>query len=56
MIDIVCSGLEMFLIKRKIMGPSWLSISKFSSCTAFQRVRLVTDKYVALLDRAMFTM
>ncbi|KAJ9540835.1 hypothetical protein OSB04_027341 [Centaurea solstitialis] len=25
------SALELFLIKRKIMGPSWLSISKFSS-------------------------
>ncbi|KAL8044514.1 hypothetical protein ABFX02_08G049900 [Erythranthe guttata] len=32
------SGLELFLIKRKIKGPSWLSISKFSSCTASQRV------------------
>ncbi|XP_057770285.1 DNA polymerase alpha catalytic subunit [Salvia miltiorrhiza] len=32
------SGLEMFLIKRKIKGPSWLSISNFSSCTASQRV------------------
>ncbi|KAG8384365.1 hypothetical protein BUALT_Bualt04G0110500 [Buddleja alternifolia] len=32
------SGLELFLIKRKIKGPSWLSISKFSSCTAPQRV------------------
>ncbi|KAH6838068.1 DNA-directed DNA polymerase [Perilla frutescens var. hirtella] len=31
------SGLEHFLIKRKIKGPSWLSISKFSSCTS-QRV------------------
>ncbi|KAG8363868.1 hypothetical protein BUALT_Bualt19G0067300 [Buddleja alternifolia] len=32
------SGLELFLIKRKIKGPSWLSISKFSSCPAPQRV------------------
>ncbi|KAK1410275.1 hypothetical protein QVD17_36810 [Tagetes erecta] len=31
------SALELFLIKRKIKGPSWLSISKFSSSTA-QRV------------------
>lgn len=33
-----CSALELFLIKRKIMGPSWLSISKFSSCPAPERV------------------
>ncbi|KAK6116225.1 hypothetical protein DH2020_050021 [Rehmannia glutinosa] len=32
------SCLELFLIKMKIKGPSWLSISKFSSCTAAQRV------------------
>ncbi|XP_075498639.1 DNA polymerase alpha catalytic subunit [Primulina tabacum] len=32
------SGLELFLIKRKIKGPSWLSVSKFSSCSAPQRV------------------
>ncbi|KAK4416185.1 DNA polymerase alpha catalytic subunit [Sesamum alatum] len=32
------SAMELFLIKRKIKGPSWLSISKFSSCTATQRV------------------
>ncbi|KAL1561351.1 DNA-directed DNA polymerase [Salvia divinorum] len=32
------SELEMFLIKRKIKGPSWLSISKFSSCTDSERV------------------
>ncbi|XP_024959524.1 DNA polymerase alpha catalytic subunit [Cynara cardunculus var. scolymus] len=32
------SALELFLIKRKIKGPSWLSISKFSSCTTAQRV------------------
>ncbi|KAL0450358.1 UNVERIFIED_CONTAM: DNA polymerase alpha catalytic subunit [Sesamum latifolium] len=32
------SAMELFLIKRKIKGPSWLSISKFSSCTASQRV------------------
>ncbi|GER47322.1 DNA polymerase [Striga asiatica] len=32
------SCLELFLIKRKIMGPSWLSISKFSTCAAAQRV------------------
>ncbi|CBI21412.3 unnamed protein product, partial [Vitis vinifera] len=33
-----CSALELFLIKRKIMGPYWLSISKFSSCPAPERV------------------
>ncbi|KAL8477076.1 hypothetical protein ACS0TY_029401 [Phlomoides rotata] len=32
------SALELFMIKRKIKGPSWLSISKFSSCAASQRV------------------
>ncbi|CAA6668372.1 unnamed protein product [Spirodela intermedia] len=26
------NALELFLVKRKIKGPSWLSISKFSSC------------------------
>ncbi|XP_058186661.1 DNA polymerase alpha catalytic subunit isoform X3 [Rhododendron vialii] len=31
------SALELFLVKRKIKGPSWLSISKFSNCPA-QRV------------------
>ncbi|XP_022883767.1 DNA polymerase alpha catalytic subunit-like [Olea europaea var. sylvestris] len=35
------SALELFLVKRKIKGPSWLSISKFSSCPAPQRVRLL---------------
>ncbi|KAF5183787.1 Dna polymerase alpha catalytic subunit [Thalictrum thalictroides] len=33
-----CSALEHFLIKRKIKGPSWLSISKFSNCPVSQRV------------------
>ncbi|GMY11780.1 DNA polymerase alpha catalytic subunit [Fagus crenata] len=33
-----CSALELFLVKRKIKGPSWLSVSKFSSCPAPQRV------------------
>ncbi|KAK9061861.1 hypothetical protein SSX86_019045 [Deinandra increscens subsp. villosa] len=32
------SALELFLIKRKIKGPSWLSVSKFSSCSTAQRV------------------
>ncbi|KAK9096970.1 hypothetical protein Sjap_022467 [Stephania japonica] len=33
-----CSALELFLIKRKVMGPSWLSISNFSNGPAPQRV------------------
>ncbi|XP_059643252.1 DNA polymerase alpha catalytic subunit [Cornus florida] len=33
-----CSALELFLVKRKIKGPSWLSVSKFSGCPAPQRV------------------
>ncbi|TXG59415.1 hypothetical protein EZV62_013988 [Acer yangbiense] len=32
------SALELFLVKRKIKGPSWLSVSKFSSCPSPQRV------------------
>ncbi|XP_052167722.1 DNA polymerase alpha catalytic subunit [Oryza glaberrima] len=32
------SALELLLIKRKIKGPSWLSISKFVACPATQRV------------------
>ncbi|KAK4367762.1 hypothetical protein RND71_011554 [Anisodus tanguticus] len=32
------SAMELFLIKRKIKGPSWLSISKFTSCPNAQRV------------------
>ncbi|XP_010912024.2 DNA polymerase alpha catalytic subunit [Elaeis guineensis] len=32
------SALELFLIKRKIKGPSWLSITKFVSCPPTQRV------------------
>ncbi|KAL6961477.1 DNA-directed DNA polymerase [Sarracenia purpurea var. burkii] len=35
--SIVDSALELFLVKRKIKGPSWLSVSKFSTCSA-QRV------------------
>ncbi|TKY70585.1 DNA polymerase alpha catalytic subunit [Spatholobus suberectus] len=33
-----CSALELFLIKRKIKGPSWLKISKFSTSSASRRV------------------
>ncbi|KAF5736157.1 putative DNA polymerase alpha catalytic subunit [Tripterygium wilfordii] len=32
------SALELFLVKRKVKGPSWLSVSKFSSCSSSQRV------------------
>ncbi|KAJ6823181.1 DNA polymerase alpha catalytic subunit [Iris pallida] len=32
------SALELFLIKRKIKGPSWLSISRFSNRSASERV------------------
>ncbi|KAL9263704.1 DNA polymerase alpha catalytic subunit-like protein [Drosera capensis] len=32
------SALELFLIKREIKGPSWLSVSKFSSCPSNQKV------------------
>ncbi|KAG8641227.1 hypothetical protein MANES_13G122900v8 [Manihot esculenta] len=33
-----CSALELFLVKRKVKGPLWLSVSKFSVCPASQRV------------------
>ncbi|KAI4314977.1 hypothetical protein L6164_027831 [Bauhinia variegata] len=33
-----CSALELFLIKRKIKGPSWLQVSNFSASSASQRV------------------
>ncbi|KAL5715404.1 DNA-directed DNA polymerase [Ranunculus cassubicifolius] len=33
-----CSALEHFLIKRKIKGPSWLSVSNFSISPVAQRV------------------
>ncbi|GAB2231798.1 hypothetical protein Drorol1_Dr00010810 [Drosera rotundifolia] len=32
------SALELFLVKREIKGPSWLSVSKFSSCPSNQKV------------------
>ncbi|KAJ4866956.1 DNA polymerase alpha catalytic subunit [Raphanus sativus] len=32
------SALELFILKRKIMGPSWLKISNFSTSLASQRV------------------
>uniref|UniRef100_A0A803KXY4 DNA polymerase n=1 Tax=Chenopodium quinoa TaxID=63459 RepID=A0A803KXY4_CHEQI len=34
----VLGALELFLVKRKIKGPSWLSVSKFSSRPSHQRV------------------
>nr|GFB41735.1 DNA polymerase alpha catalytic subunit [Tanacetum cinerariifolium] len=36
------SALELFLIQRKIKGPSWLSISKFTNCSTAQRVNWCT--------------
>ncbi|XP_057449530.1 DNA polymerase alpha catalytic subunit-like [Lotus japonicus] len=33
-----CRALELFLIKRKIKGPSWLQVSNFSTRSASQRV------------------
>ncbi|KAK6924049.1 Zinc finger, DNA-directed DNA polymerase, family B, alpha [Dillenia turbinata] len=33
-----CGALELFLVKRKIKGPSWLSISKFTSSSTSQRI------------------
>ncbi|GAB2282716.1 hypothetical protein Dimus_017255 [Dionaea muscipula] len=32
------SALELFLVKREIKGPSWVSVSKFSTCPTNQRV------------------
>nr|GEV03794.1 DNA polymerase alpha catalytic subunit [Tanacetum cinerariifolium] len=32
------SALELFLIQRKIKGPSWLSILKFTNCSTAQRI------------------
>ncbi|XP_058109892.1 DNA polymerase alpha catalytic subunit [Magnolia sinica] len=32
------SALELFLVKRKIKGPSWLSVTNFVSCPSPQRV------------------
>lgn len=36
----ICSALELFLVKRKTRGPSWLAISKFSGCPTSQQVRI----------------
>lgn len=47
---LVDSALELFLVKRKIKGPSWLSISKFSSCFSHQRVRFTTSYQCFLLS------
>ncbi|KAK6923049.1 DNA-directed DNA polymerase, family B, exonuclease domain, partial [Dillenia turbinata] len=33
-----CSALELFLVKREIKGPSWLSISKFTNSSTSQRI------------------
>ncbi|KAM0946265.1 putative DNA-directed DNA polymerase [Dioscorea sansibarensis] len=42
------SALELFLIKRKIKGPSWLWISRFACCPASQRVSWC--KYEVMVD------
>ncbi|XVF15540.1 hypothetical protein REPUB_Repub09cG0162700 [Reevesia pubescens] len=42
------SALELFLVKRKVKGPSWLSVSKFSTCPAPQRVSWC--KYEIIVD------
>ncbi|XVF61189.1 hypothetical protein PTKIN_Ptkin08bG0110100 [Pterospermum kingtungense] len=42
------SALELFLVKRKVKGPSWLSVSKFSTCPAPQRVSWC--KYEIVVD------
>ncbi|XP_039120011.1 LOW QUALITY PROTEIN: DNA polymerase alpha catalytic subunit-like [Dioscorea cayenensis subsp. rotundata] len=42
------SALELFLIKRKIKGPSWLGISKFACCPASQKVSWC--KYEVVVD------
>ncbi|XP_022741466.1 DNA polymerase alpha catalytic subunit isoform X1 [Durio zibethinus] len=42
------SALELFLVKRKVKGPSWLSVSKFSTCPATQRVSWC--KYEIIVD------
>ncbi|XP_031475754.1 DNA polymerase alpha catalytic subunit [Nymphaea colorata] len=42
------SALELFLIKRRIKGPSWISISKFFSCPPPQRVSWC--KYEVVVD------
>ncbi|CAK7337695.1 unnamed protein product [Dovyalis caffra] len=36
--NIELSALELFLVKRKVKGPSWLSVSKFATCPASQKV------------------
>ncbi|KAJ6288671.1 hypothetical protein OIU76_024620 [Salix suchowensis] len=33
-----CSALELFLVKRKVKGPLWLSVSKFATCPPSQKV------------------
>ncbi|XP_008241474.1 PREDICTED: DNA polymerase alpha catalytic subunit [Prunus mume] len=45
-----CSALELFLVKRKIKGPSWLSVSKFSICPAPKRVSWC--KFEVIVDSA----
>ncbi|XP_039062382.1 DNA polymerase alpha catalytic subunit-like [Hibiscus syriacus] len=42
------SALELFLVKRKVKGPSWLLVSKYSTCPAPQRVSWC--KYEIVVD------
>ncbi|KAK8687216.1 hypothetical protein V6N13_086043 [Hibiscus sabdariffa] len=42
------SALELFLVKRKVKGPSWLSVSKYSTCPGPQRVSWC--KYEIVVD------
>ncbi|CAL1408641.1 unnamed protein product [Linum trigynum] len=42
------SALELFLVKRKIKGPSWLLISKFATCQSSQKVSWC--KYEIVVD------
>ncbi|EOX91455.1 DNA polymerase alpha catalytic subunit isoform 1 [Theobroma cacao] len=42
------SALELFLVKRKVKGPSWLSVSNFSTCSASQRISWC--KYEVIID------
>ncbi|MED6210639.1 hypothetical protein PIB30_066086 [Stylosanthes scabra] len=45
------SALELFLVKRKIKGPSWLQVSNFSSCPTSERERFVSwCKFEVIVD------
>ncbi|KAL1354676.1 hypothetical protein HN51_006736 [Arachis hypogaea] len=45
------SALELFLVKRKIKGPSWLQVSNFSNCPTSERERFVSwCKFEVIVD------